>query len=199
MRCPSTGSGRGATWIVTLLSVIAATSIAHAHDGPPFPIISDRSAGPYVVSIWTDPDTTDDGTPGGQFWVRVGAGAGTGRLPPETRATVSIRPLDREGIELRASATAVRSDVTNQFAALVMDHEGRYAVHVDVDGPLGSAAVDATVAATYGTRPAPFLLVLYIVPFLLVGLLWGRLLVRRRAIGRAQRDAQRGRSADVVP
>ena len=24
---------------------------------------------PYMVSIWTDPDTTDDGTPGGQFWI----------------------------------------------------------------------------------------------------------------------------------
>ena len=178
---------------MTLLSVIAATSIARAHDGPPFPIASDRSAGPYLVSVWTDPDTTDDGTPGGQFWVRLGTAAGRGTIPPETRASVSIRPLDREGTERRASATAVRRDVTNQFAALVMDHEGPYAVRVDVDGPLGSAAVDATVNATYGTRPAPFLLVLYIVPFLLVGLLWGRLLVRRRAVGRAQGDIRRER------
>ena len=39
------------------------------HDGPPYPIVSDQRAGPYVISVWTDPDTTDDGTAGGQFWV----------------------------------------------------------------------------------------------------------------------------------
>src|SRR5688572_26800254 len=32
--------------------------VAHAHDGPPFPILSDHTTGPYLISIWTDPDTT---------------------------------------------------------------------------------------------------------------------------------------------
>ena len=35
---------------------------AAAHDGPPYPIVSERLAGPYEVSIWTDPDATDDGS-----------------------------------------------------------------------------------------------------------------------------------------
>jgi hypothetical protein len=61
-----------------------------------------------------------------------------------------------------------------------MDHEGRFAVHVAIDGPLGAAAADATVEATYDLRPSKSLLVLYLVPFLLVGLLWGRMLLRRR-------------------
>ena len=79
----------------------------------------------------------------------------------------------------------MRGDVTNQFAALLMDHEGRFAVHVTVQGPLGHAAVDAEVDATYDLRPPAYLLALYLAPFIAVGVLWGRLMLRRRtAYGR---------------
>jgi hypothetical protein len=165
--------------LLLVLTVAWPGSVA-AHNGPPFPIVSDRIAGSYRVSIWTDPDTTDDGAPGGQFWVRLAPASGDAGLPGQTRATVAIRPLDRAGAEQRAMGAPVREDVTNQFAALVMDHEGRFAVQVTVEGPLGAAAVDAEVDATYDLRPAPYLMVVYLVPFLLVGLLWGRQLMKRR-------------------
>ena len=166
---------------VALVTVaVASSQDLLAHDGPPFPIVSDLVAGPYRVSVWTDPDTTDDGTPGGQFWVRVEPTRELEELPDLTRATVAIRPLDREGPEVRASATPVRGDLTNQFAALVMDHEGRFAVHVTIDGPLGDAALDAETSATYDLRPPPYLIAVYLLPFLLVGVLWVRLILRRR-------------------
>ena len=174
------------------ITVVATALIGQAHSGPPFPIVSDRAAGPYLVSIWTDPDTTDDGSPGGQFWVRLERPAGAGAIPPQTRATVAIRPVNRPGPERAQPAAPVRGDVTDQFVALVMDHEGRFAVHVTIHGPLGSAAVDAQVDATYDLRPAPVLILLYLIPFLLVGLLWGRLLVRRRTmqhVGTGRRGA----------
>jgi hypothetical protein len=167
-------------WLRTrAIVVVLWTSAVSAHDGPPFPIISDSAAGPYVVSIWTDPDTTEDGSAGGQFWVRVHR-SGDGGLPPETRATVRVRPLDRAGTEGSASADPVRGDVSNQFVALVLDHEGRFAVTVTVNGPLGMATIDSAVDATYDLRPAPYLLVIYLVPFVAVGLLWVRLIARRR-------------------
>jgi hypothetical protein len=166
----------------TLAAVLAAASLTlSAHAGPPFPIVSDQTAGRYVVSVWTDPDTTDDGSAGGQFWVRLRASSNAMPLPEETRATVAIRPLDRTGSERTAAATPVQRDITNQFAALVMDHEGRFAVRVAIDGPMGAATLEATVDATYDQRPPAPLLFLYLAPFVLVGLLWGRLLLRRRA------------------
>jgi hypothetical protein len=70
--------------------------------------------------------------------------------------------------------------MTNQFAALVMDHEGSFAVRVDIEGPLGAASVSASVEATYDLRPPKWLFFLYLLPFVLAGLLWGRLLMRRR-------------------
>ena len=170
-------------WIASCANtVVCASIVLHAHDGPPFPIVSDQVAGPYLISVWTDPDTTDDGSAGGQFWVRLHV-AGTGTPVPEnTRATVAVKPLGKDGPERSASASPVRGDITNQFAAVVMDHEGPFAVHVTVDGPLGGAAVDASVDATYDLRPSRSLLVVYLIPFVLVGLLWGRLLLRRRGM-----------------
>jgi hypothetical protein len=171
----------------TTVAAVAVTALlgplapaARAHDGPPFPIVSDRVVGPYRLSIWTDPDTTDDGTPGGQFWVRLNPERSGVALPADTRAQVGIRPVGRSGPERHADAGPVRGDVTNQFAAVLMDHEGRFAVHVTVQGPLGNATVDAEVDATYDLRPPAYLLPLYLAPFIAVGLLWGRLMLRRR-------------------
>jgi hypothetical protein len=150
-----------------------------AHDGPPFPIVSTRTAGPYTISVWTDPDTTDDGTAGGQFWVTLEA-AGGGTVPAGTIATVSIRPLDRSGPPLEERTAPVGRDAGRQFAALVMDHEGRFAVRVIVDGPAGRAQVEGEVAATYDLRPAPGLVLVYLFPFVALGALWVKVLLRRR-------------------
>jgi len=152
-----------------------------AHSGPPYPILSDQVAGAYLISVWTDPDTTDDGSPGGQFWIRIHLVDG-GEVPPKTQATVSISAVDRLESARTESASPVRGDITNQFAAVEMDHEGSFGVLVKVEGPRGLATVVATVDATYDLRPSRSLLLVYLVPFVLVGLLWGRLLMRRRRI-----------------
>ena len=164
-------------WAATL--ILFAPDL-HAHDGPPFPIVSDQTAGPYIISIWTDPDTSDDGSAGGQFWVRLRRAKNPEALPAGTHATITVKPVERTGPERHANASPVRGDLTNQFAAVVMDHEGRFAVRVAIDGPLGSAAVDSSVEATYNLRPPRSMMVLYLAPFVVVGFLWARLLIRRR-------------------
>jgi hypothetical protein len=181
------GAREAPGWFETLTMILclaAGPSLVLAHDGPPFPIVSGRTIGPYIISVWTDPDATDDGSPGGQFWVVIDRADRSGRPPEDTRATVSVRPLDRGGPAETAAATPVRGNVSNQFAALVLDHEGRFAVHVTVDGTLGAAEVEAEVDATYDLRPPPYMLAWYLAPFLLAGFLWARLiLLRYRASG----------------
>ena len=167
---------------VALTLTLAAFSVrVGGHSGPPYPILSDHVAGPYVISIWTDPDTTDDGSPGGQFWIRIHLADG-GEVPPKTQASVAISAVDRLESARTASASPVRGDLTNQFAAVVMDHEGQFGVRVTVEGPRGRATVASSVEATYDLRPPRSLLLVYLVPFVLVGLLWGRLLMRRRGM-----------------
>jgi hypothetical protein len=134
------------------------------------------------MSVWTDPDTTDDGSAGGQFWVMLEP-AGGGALPDGTRADVTIRPLDRPGPPHAGRTEPVDGKVGRQFVALLMDHEGRFAVRVQVSGPLGPALVEAEVDATYDLRPPAALLALYIAPFVAVGVVWLKLLIKRRRAG----------------
>lgn len=178
----------------TLLGLLLAghSRPAAAHDGPPFPIVSDHVSGAYVIDVWTDPDSTDDGTAGGQFWVVLDRAGTPGEPPPGTIVTVSIRPRSREGPWRTGRAEAVDGRVSRQFATLVMDHEGRFDVRVDVDGPLGRAEAAAWVDATYDLRPPPVMLVLYLMPFLAVGVLWMKLLIKRR---RSAGATARSRSA----
>ena len=169
---------------IALALLAAVPRHALAHDGPPFPIVSERSAGAYRIDVWTDPDATDDGSAGGQFWVMLERHGSSSEVPAGTTVGVSIRPGGAEGPWLTARAEPLRGDVSRQFAALVMDHEGRFDVRVDVRGPLGDASATAWVDATYDLRPPPVMLVIYLLPFLAVGVLWTKLLLRRRALSR---------------
>jgi hypothetical protein len=170
-------------WLRTLIVIPLASVVLQAHSGPPFPIVTDRIVGAYRISIWTDPDATDDRSAAGKFWVmmQLASPDGAGRaIPPDTRVDVTIRPLDRQGAEQSGRAGPVNGDVARQFVSLLMDHEGPFGVRVAVDGPLGKADVDASTDATYDLRPRPILMILFVMPFLLVGFVWGKLLIRRR-------------------
>ena len=167
---------------IAALAIVLTTSSLRAHSGPPFPIVSSQLAGGYDVAIWTDPDATDDPKPGGQFWVVLKARDDAAAIPAGTRVTVAIRPLDRPGTELTATAAPVDGLVSRQFAALRMDHEGPFAVRVAIDGPLGRVEVTSRVDATYDLRPPPFLFFIYLLPFVAIGLLWIKLLRRRRTL-----------------
>jgi hypothetical protein len=192
MRSSGEGDGLG-PWALGLgglalgLGAAMALAVARpaaAHSGPPYPVVSNQTRGAYRISVWTDPDTTDDRTPGGQFWITIEPARPGAALPPGTRARVTIRPLDRaaspEAPPEDAEAMPVDGDVSRQYAGLVMDHEGPFAVQVTLQGPWGRADVEAQVQATYDLRPARPLLVLYLLPFLLIGFLWTKRLLRRR-------------------
>lgn len=163
-----------------LCGLLTCTREADAHDGPPYPIVSNQLMGPYRISVWTDPDTTDDGTAGGQFWVMIDPAVRGESLPASLRAQVTVRPLDRPGGEVLAQSAPINDDPSRQFVALRMDHEGRFAVRVDVDSVAGRESVEAEVFATYDLRPSRIVMAVYLVPFLLVGALWTTLLIRRR-------------------
>ena len=173
---------------VVAIAIVVTTGALGAHAGPPFPIVTDAVRGPYQISIWTDPDATDDGSPGGQFWIVIAGSTKGALIPAETRASITVRPSappsPSPAAALSTRTAPVRGDVTNQFGAVVMNHEGRYEVDVDVIGPLGPATVNAMVDATYDLRPPPYMLAWYLAPFLLVGFLWTRLLLRRRQLAR---------------
>jgi hypothetical protein len=171
---------RAALIALVALSVVGAARPASAHDGPPFPIVSDHRAGAYQIDVWTDPDATDDGTPGGQFWVLLEGGENGSPVPGGTTVDVSIRASGTDGEWQTRRAEPVDGRAARQFAGLVMNHEGRFDVRVEVAGPLGPATSTAWVNATYDLRPPAAMLIVYLLPFVAMGVLWTRLLLRRR-------------------
>jgi hypothetical protein len=171
-------------WPLAAALSLASPAPSAAHSGPPYPVISQQIAGAYRVSVWTDPDATDDRSAGGQFWVVIEPG-GVTTIPAATRARVAIRALDRDEPFVEAIAAPVDGDVTRQYAGLVMDHEGPFAVRVIVDGPSGAATLETQVQATYDLRPPLPLLLVYLLPFLAVGFLWTTRMLRRRRARKA--------------
>lgn len=172
-------SRAGGVRATVLVLVFLLDGPLRAHTGPPFPIVTGRSVGSYEVSVWTDPDSTDDGSAAGRFWVTLHPSSGV-TLPRDTRVDVAVDPADRLGQPNIARAELVANDPSHRFAALVMDHEGRFHVRVTIDGSLGRAEVEAEVDATYDLRPPPAMIAVYLMPFVAIGFLWVKLLLRRR-------------------
>ncbi|HEX8027998.1 MAG TPA: hypothetical protein VF491_06035 [Vicinamibacterales bacterium] len=168
-------------WMVSLTIVLLLAQVeGGAHSGPPYPIVSNQIVGAYDLSIWTDPDATDDGTPAGRFWLVLESAKKGVAMPADTRATVEIRPLDRQGSPLSGTASPEQGSASRQYITLLMDHEGPFGVRLTVDGPLGRADVEAQVDATYDARPAQYLIAVYLFPFLAIGAIWVKVLLRRR-------------------
>lgn len=159
-----------------------------AHEGPPYPIFSNRVAGNYQVSLWADPDATDDGSAAARFWVTLNPAQKGQPLPSDTEIRISIWPLDAPASVKTAKAEPVEREPSRWFAAFAIGNEGRYGVRASIDGPLGPSEVETVVNAADNRRPRPLTIILFILPFLLIGFVWVKLVLVRRG----------GRTAHVV-
>jgi hypothetical protein len=163
--------------IVVAVGFSAALS---AHNGPPFPVITDKLAGNYTISLWADPDASDAGDADGQFWVMVKPAAKDSALPPDTMVQISIWPMAQPSAIRTSVAQPDAREPGRRSAAFVIAHEGKFGVKATIAGSLGPAEVDAVVDAEYGTRPQRYLIPVFALPFVLIGFVWIKLLLRRR-------------------
>jgi hypothetical protein len=148
---------------------------AGAHQGPPFPILVDRRAGPYIASVWTDPDI---GT--GTFFVILKAPRGR-RLPARTTVHIGVQPASGMHGEAIFEATSQPvGEGARYFAAVPFAYGGMWRVRVRLDGTEGGGTLAAEVEATPDGTIGPIGLVVYLVPFLAVGFLWWKAAARRR-------------------
>lgn len=161
---------------------------AAAHQGPPFPIITDQPVGPYIASVWTDPDI---GT--GTFFVVLEAPEGKS-LPARTAVRIGVQPVSgrlREAV-YTAESQPVRSGA-RYFAAIPLDKGEMWRVRVSLDSPQGGGVLTAKVEATPDGTIGPIGLVWYAFPFLAVGFLWLKAALRRRGAppaGHGSREAE---------
>jgi hypothetical protein len=148
---------------------------AAAHEGPPFPILVDRPAGPYVASVWTDPDI---GT--GIFFVVLEPREG-GSLPAGTRVRIGVQPVSGRLPEAvyEAGPQPVRQGA-RYYTEARFDRGEMWKVRVRIDGADGGGELTAEVEATPDGTIGPIALLLYPLPFLAVGFLWLKAALRRR-------------------
>lgn len=159
-----------------VLGWLAAAGPAGAHQGPPFPILMDVPAGPYIASVWTDPDVGK-----GLFFVVLEPPAGKS-LPERTRVRIGLRPATGRLPEAVYTAEAQSAGQgTRYFTEVSFDRQEMWKVRVLLDGPAGGGELAAEVEATPDGTIGPIALVIYPLPFLAVGFLWLKAALRRRA------------------
>lgn len=159
-------------------AALVAPRAAHAHEGPPFPIIVDERVGPYTVSVWTDPDI---GT--GIFFVVLEPARGK-RLPERSEVRIGVRPLSGRLDEViyAAAPQPVRYG-ERHYAEVAFDRGEVWRIRVLVSSPQGGGELLAEVEATPDGTIGPIGLLLYSLPFVAVGFLWLKAVLRRRSVG----------------
>lgn len=160
-----------AKFVLPVVVVLIMFATVRAHEGPPYPLFVDRQVSPYVVSVWTDPDVGD-----ALFFVILNAPA-----PPPADLNVQIGVQPVSGRLQEAFYPAEREDLQGQVqyrARVQLDKEELWQVRVRLQSAQGSVETVATVAATppgYGRWD----LLVYVLPFLAIGMLWAIAIVRR--------------------
>jgi hypothetical protein len=156
--------------ILSFVAILLFVNSTRAHEGPPFPIVVDQKVDPYVVSIWTDPDV---GT--ALFFVIVNAP----NLPADLRVQLGVQPATGRLAEVFYPTVREELQGQTQYRAEVhLDAEELWRVRVRLESAAGNAETLATVEATppgYGRWD----LLVYLLPFLAIGVLWSIALVRR--------------------
>ena len=164
--------------LLALGCLLLAAAPALAHEGPPFPILMDRPAGPYVASVWTDPDV---GT--GIFFVILEPSAGK-TLPERTRVRIGVQPVSGRLPEAvyTAEARSTRQGI-RYFTEVSFDRQEMWKVRILLDGSDGRGELTTEVEPTPDGTIGPIALLIYPLPFLAVGFLWLKAALRRRSPG----------------
>jgi hypothetical protein len=148
---------------------------AHAHEGPPFEILSNQTIGAYSVSVWSDPDI---GT--ATFFVVLEPRPGEKYTPPDS-VQVFVRPVSGRLAEVGFTAESQRVRYGGRYyTEAYLDRGEMWSVRVRVVGGGDAGEVSTEVEATPDGTIGPIGLVLYLLPFLAVGFLWLKAHLRRR-------------------
>ena len=163
---------RRASLLLTLLVVLIFGHTTRAHEGPPYPLFADRDVGGHSVSVWADPDV-------GEALFYVILFEGHMPLPPDLRVQIGVQPVSGRLPEKFYPAERENIKGQAQYRAQVhFDAEELWRVRVRLESAGGTAETFENVAATppgYGRWD----LLIYLVPFLAVGIVWGVAMVHK--------------------
>jgi len=158
-----------------LLAMLCVTS-ANAHNGPPFPIITDQRVGPCIISLWTHPDVGL-----GTFFVMVDPLPG-GTVPKDLKIQIRVQPVSGRLPEVVYSAWPENQRGQVEFKTEVQfDQQEYWKVRLILASSAGGGEALSKVEATppgFGRWD----LLLYMLPFLGVSFLWFSAITKRRRL-----------------
>jgi len=159
--------------LTLLFSLAIVLPAAQAHNGPPFPIITDQRVGPCVISLWAHPDI---GT--GTFWVMVDPPP-SGKVPADLSIQIGVTPLSGRLPETTYWAWQEKQRGQVEFKSEVQfDQDEIWKVRVVLHTVAGEWETNSQVEATppgYGRWD----LLLFALPFVGAGFLWFALIAKR--------------------
>jgi hypothetical protein len=158
-----------------LLAIFCSQNLA-AHNGPPFPIITDQRVGPCIVSLWTHPDVGI-----GLFFVMVDPLPGE-TIPKDLKVQIGVQPLSGRLAEVvyPARLEDLRGQVEYK-TEVQFDEQEFWRVRLILSSSAGGGEALSKVEATppgFGRWD----LLLYLLPFLGVGFLWVTAIAKRRRL-----------------
>jgi len=166
-----------------LLTLLCLSLPALAHQGPPFPIVVDQMTGPCKISVWTDPDIGI-----GTFFVIVDPLPGK-QVPNDLKVTLSVQPVSGRLAEKTYEMQRADQKHQVQFNGQVeFDQQEFWHVRVRLESSAGSGESLSQVEATppgFGKWDLLF----YLSPFLFLGAVLLRGILRRRKLAKQSQPA----------
>jgi hypothetical protein len=149
---------------------------AKAHNGPPFPIITDQHVGPCIVSLWIHPDI---GT--SPIFILVDAPPGAA-LPKDLKIQIGVQPVSNRLAEVIYPTTIEDQRGQLEYKTNVdFDQQEFWKVRLILSSSNGGGEAVAQVEATpygYGRWD----LLLFALPFLAVAFLFFNGVAKRRRL-----------------
>ena len=170
------GPRLGLTLFLLTMGLLA-PGVARAHVGAPYPVLMEEPVGPYLVSALADPDVG-----GGTFYVLVTLDGGAAP-PAGTAVTAWAEPEDGHVPAEGYAAERQETRYGERFVAEVpFDTEGPWRMRLAVEGPAGTGEVAFPVRVT-PSGTGWLATVACLLPFLVLGGLWLRGVLRQRKEG----------------
>jgi len=152
--------------LALVLFACCACSAAWAHIGPPYPIMQNRKIGPFSVEVWSNPDV---GT--GSFYVIIDPPKG-GSVPADMKVQVAVQPISRRLPEATYGAWREKLLDHVEFKTVVpFDREETWHIRVLLASSVASGETDTDVQVT-PTLLGRWDLLLFLLPFVGIGVLW---------------------------
>ena len=161
---------------------------AWAHIGPPYPIMQNRKVGPFSVEVWSNPDV---GT--GSFYVIIDPPKGSGlTVPADMKVRVAVQPVSKRLPVAIYGAWREKLLDHVEFKTLVpFDKQEMWHVQIKFSSSTANGEADTDVSVT-PTLLGRWDLLLFLLPFLGIGVLWFKAATVKRTRGRRRRTMHAG-------